>query len=372
MHSSEKGFLERCLERPVIERATIIMIIAGTILTLVSHGGRLVEGDFTWYSIVLTYIIPYIITTISMTIDRARRELTATELKEQRAKEYPAEKLLDPLNEIDTLSKQVFENATRVNHVSYERASFAQEVVNRMGEISNSFDSFASEFKDGVSQAETAENTFNIVHQYINSMIESIDTTAKASDALREQINTFLQEFDKIKGLATTITSTSEQTNLLALNAAIEAARAGESGRGFAVVAEEVKALANNSKENADSINQTLTRLVGSQDIITKNIADLSDTMDGALDDSKEVNACSSEAKEALNVLNTILNNAHQQTQTQIHNLQEIHNTVTEIADGAQKAIAGSATNMKIGEQLVEKTEHVKEFASNMQQAVVN
>lgn len=372
MQPSEKGFLERCFERPVIERATIIMIIAGSVLTLINQGNRLLEGDFTWYSIVFTFIIPYVITTISMTIDRANREFNAYEQKEQRAREYPEERFLIPLGEIDTLSKQVFQNATQVNKVSIERASFANEVVHRVGDISDSFDSFATEFKDGVSQAEKAEHTFDTVHQYVNSMTLSIETTAKASDALREQINTFLNEFDKIKNLATTITSTSEQTNLLALNAAIEAARAGESGRGFAVVAEEVKSLANNSKENADSINRTLMNLIDSQDTIKRNITELTETMDGALGDSQEVNSCSSEAKEALNILNSLLSNAHQQTQSQIRNLQEIHDTVTEMADGAQKAITGSATNIKIGEELVEKTETVKNFATSIQRAVTN
>lgn len=93
---------------------------------------------------------------------------------------------------------------------------------------------------NGAAEAQSLEEKMDHVH-------ETIDRSVSLMNELNEQNS-------RISDIVTTIHQISAQTNLLALNAAIEAARAGEHGKGFAVVSNEIRKLADMSRQSTEQI----------------------------------------------------------------------------------------------------------------------
>ncbi len=103
-------------------------------------------------------------------------------------------------------------------------------------------------------------------------LVETVQRSAKEEERIVQDLSALIEVTDETKEVLDLIQDISNQTNLLALNAAIEAARAGEHGKGFAVVAEEVRALAEKSRNHVEHINTIIGSLIQTIEAINEKI----------------------------------------------------------------------------------------------------
>ena len=170
--------------------------------------------------------------------------------------------------------------------------------LENMAESVEQMNSSVGEIKGVAGKAEEASKQgLNTMRNLIRTRGQSssiVVHTEEASDKLEQRVGSIQNVVELIKGI-------SDQTNLLALNASI--ARAGEQGKGFAVVAEEVRKLAEQSKEATGEI----TMMIGDVQLEVKRVVEVVSKLKDIADvQNKVTSEAEMEFRTIMSVVNTI------------------------------------------------------------------
>lgn len=175
----------------------------------------------------------------------------------------------------------IFELAGHVSEQTARARMLTENIKENGQELGDAIETVARKAEEAAEQSngimERAGKQYEASGQ---SAREAVALCSEAGKELEKAISDS-RKVHEIDALTEEILAISSQTNLLALNASIEAARAGEAGKGFAVVAEEIRQLADNSRQAVDKIRKVTENVVQNVAFLSENARRLLGFMNG-------------------------------------------------------------------------------------------
>jgi methyl-accepting chemotaxis protein len=286
----------------------------------------------------------------------------------------------------DVMSSNADTTTDKVGTIANNTVTQAEqttEMKEKIDAISTSIDKITGNVELLTNSAQVMQEYNNSVQGIIKELVAISSKSSQAIENVRQQTDLTNKSAQEIRTATDIIAGISSQTNLLALNASIEAARAGEHGKGFAVVAEEIRALADQSRESTEQIGKVVTTLLSNSDVsveITREVSEafleqnkkiqdtetifssLNKEIEQVHDSVHDINSEVEELETYKDVLGTGINTLDEfakqnadSAEITMSNVNELRNSVTECDSATKKVV-------EVSEELIG---YIKEFSSD-------
>lgn len=202
------------------------------------------------------------------------------------------------------ISYELTELAKELDEVAQSNLAIVEETTASMGLVTEMVETTAETLTELENESKQLVERNDNSYQLLEEVCVLKENVMRDSGIMGEKIEQLVELAEEVGKIVDSVQDIANQTNLLALNAAIEAARAGEQGKGFAVVAEEVRKLADDTKQNLTGMQEFVTN-IGAAASESKESLDRSQSSTNLMGDKIEI--VSSSVSENISMLKDVV-----------------------------------------------------------------
>jgi methyl-accepting chemotaxis protein len=165
------------------------------------------------------------------------------------------------VQEIGLSTTEILNSVSQHTESAGQQSAAITETSATVNELRQAADKTAQRAREVAQEASDSVRVSDESTDAVAALAEAMQEIRDRVDGVSGEIVTLSERAQQIGVITETVKELADRSNLLALNATIEAARAGEAGKGFAVVADQVRELAEQSKQAAAKVETILAEV---------------------------------------------------------------------------------------------------------------
>ena len=309
------------------------------------------------------------------------------------------------MEQITQLVKETNESAAKVLHTAAELTEVSKNTAMSAKEISLATEQIAAGASSLAIQAEkgnemtmdikdrmkkvvdanlemgtSASGVLQVSEQGTNDMqvlIAQTNETEQATRSMVERVGRLQESTGSIRKVLDLLSNITKQTNILSLNASIEAARAGAAGKGVMVVADEIRKLAEQSRESIGVVGEITEQIQQEVENTVRALNELYPLFQEQISSVKNTEMIFNNVKAEMNQFINRLDEATQyiqeldQAQQVLSEAMASVSAVSEESSATSEEVASlSVQQMHVSEGLVKLAEQLESLSQSLQESL--
>lgn len=234
---------------------------------------------------------------------------------------------------------------TTIQSTAEELNAISEETAASLLVISSQTDDIAVATKQGLNFVADTQDKSKRGQQQLQEQNELIHVILQSVNGLEVTMNELRTSSQKISEIVGLVTGIADQTNLLALNASIEAARAGEHGKGFAVVAEEVRKLAEETKNAVQNVSHLIKETESNITTMASSVINVDQKIQHSVETQTNLSKSFNDIADAVSGI-------QQQYVNTARDISAISTLITELSEGATLVSSSSDSLINVVNEL--------------------